>query len=105
MLAFFFFLLLRFIILLHNFLGTLDSKGFTSYFYLFFAFLFFLIKSCSRANELRQHPLPPLQGRLLNFTGLLSEDHIAVVAEVAAGNNLVIMARGGSPHGGVGGNN
>jgi hypothetical protein len=93
--------------MLHNFLGTLDIRSIFLFFCIVSTFLFFLIKS-SRTNELRQHPLSPLLGRLflMNFfTGLLSEDHIAVVAEVAAGNNLVIIARGGSAHGGVGGNN
>ena len=101
--------MLRFIIMLQNFLGSLDSISSFLFFCLFFTFLIFFFDCStwtkSRTNELRQHPLPPLQVRLLNFTDLLSEDNIAVVAEVAAGNNLVIIARGGSSHGGVGGNN
>ena len=120
LLIFYFMLFLRFWIV-HNFLGsligstTLSNSSLSFAFSFLFAWLGFSLSS-SRSGYLLHHPILPLQCRLgctdflrfaLFFIGCLSEDHIAIVTEVATGNDFVlfITAHGGRAHGGVGCNN
>ena len=121
MLTFFFFLVLvlRFL-LVHKFLASLIGSTTISYLIKLsfaFSFLFLWLGIISSRNGcLLHHPILPPQCRLVStdlslfalfVIGSLSEDHIAIVAEVATGKDFVvfIMAHGGRSHGGVGCNN
>jgi len=110
---FFLFLVLRYL-LVHKFLASFISYTTISYFIkLSFAFSFLYLwlefSSGSRNGCLLHHPILPTDLSLiaLYVVGSLSEDYIAIVAEVATGKDFVIfiMAHCGRSHGGVGCNN